>query len=108
MRQISSWLVGFVLLLGTLPLAAQTGPPALFPAAETGASCPAEAGAALPDGTPGISLPEEIGVPNPIPMACESNYCHLARGYCETTCSPCSFDFSCKGRTCESICTCTC
>jgi len=107
MRLASSWIVGFSLLLLTLPLAAQPVP-VLFSAPEAGPSCPADGDAALLGGTPGASLPEEIGVPNPLPMACEHNFCTLARNDCQTTCSPCSFDFSCKGGTCESICTCRC
>ena len=109
MRKALSWLVGIAFLFFALPAAAQTVPPFLLsPAPQTGATCPADAGTALPGGAPGLSLPEQIGLPAPIPMACESNFCQLSRGYCETTCSPCSFDFSCKGRSCEFICTCTC
>jgi hypothetical protein len=108
MRQSFSWLIGFAFLLLTLPAAAQTVPPPVLPALEAGASCPADADLPLLSGAPGLSLPEEIGLPSPIATACEPNFCTLERDRCQTLCSPCSFDFSCRGRTCESICTCRC
>jgi len=109
MRQAQSWLFGFAFLLLTLPATAQIVPATPSPALEAqGAVCPADAGLSLLGSAPGLSLPQEIGVPNPIATACEPNFCNLERTYCETTCSPCSIDFSCKGRSCESICTCQC
>lgn len=108
MRHNLPWLVGFALLLLSLPATAQTATPVVPPPPEAGASCSAGVDLALLSGASNISLPKEIGLPDPIPLACESNFCSLERGRCETTCSPCAFDFSCRGRTCESTCTCQC
>ena len=107
MRQVSFCLVGFALLFLTLPLGAQPAPLASSPL-EAVTSCPADTGPAPLEGAADLSFLEEIAGPAPTPMACEPNFCNLSRGYCETSCAPCSFNFSCKGRTCESICTCTC